>query len=109
MNTYFNEFRIKILKNSIKEHSKEFAVFELDESYFEARRIRGKMERGATGKTPVFWERAKRYGKSVRNCRSEFFKRDYDDCNARQDNGDTDEWSYGWFIVRMNLNVGKIT
>ncbi|MBQ3944829.1 MAG: hypothetical protein II670_04370 [Alphaproteobacteria bacterium] len=28
INAYFNEFRVKILENSIKEHSKEFAVFE---------------------------------------------------------------------------------
>ena len=28
--------------------------FELDESYFEAKRVRGKRGRGATGKTPVF-------------------------------------------------------
>ena len=54
INTYFNEFRVKILENSIKEHSKEFGVFELDESYFGARRIRGKRGRGAAGKTPVF-------------------------------------------------------
>ena len=59
INAYFNEFRVKILENSIKEHSKEFCVFEhnvfeLDESYFGARRIRGKRGRGAAGKTPVF-------------------------------------------------------
>ena len=34
INAYFNEFRAKILENSIKEHSKKFGVFELDESYF---------------------------------------------------------------------------
>ena len=28
INAYFNEFRVKTLENSIKEHSKEFAVFE---------------------------------------------------------------------------------
>ena len=28
INAYFNEFRVKILENSLKEHSKEFAVFE---------------------------------------------------------------------------------
>ena len=54
INAYFTEFRVKILENSIKEHNKEFGIFELDESYFGARRIRGKMGRGAAGKTPVF-------------------------------------------------------
>ena len=59
INVYFNEFRVKILENSIKEHSKEFGVFEhnvfeLDEIYFGSRRIRGKRRRGAAGKTPVF-------------------------------------------------------
>ena len=28
INAYFNEFRVKILENSLKEHSKEFGVFE---------------------------------------------------------------------------------
>ena len=32
----------------------EFGEFELDESYFGARRVRGKRGRGAAGKTPVF-------------------------------------------------------
>jgi transposase-like protein len=34
--------------------SKELGEFELDESYFGARRVRGKRGRGAVGKTPVF-------------------------------------------------------
>ena len=44
INAYFTEFRVKILEDSIKEHSKEFGIFELDESHFGARRIRGKGE-----------------------------------------------------------------
>ena len=28
INAYFNEFRVKILENFIKKHSKEFGVFE---------------------------------------------------------------------------------
>ena len=28
INAYFNEFRVKILENSTKEHSKEFGVLE---------------------------------------------------------------------------------
>ena len=54
INAYFKEFRIKILEDSIKKHNKEFGEFELDESYFGARRVRGKRGRGAAGKTPVF-------------------------------------------------------
>ena len=34
--------------------SADTGVFELDESYFGAKRVRGKRGRGATGKTPVF-------------------------------------------------------
>lgn len=54
VNRYYNEFRQKILEQSFEEHRKEFGEFELDESYFGARRIRGKRGRGAAGKTPVF-------------------------------------------------------
>jgi len=54
INAHFKEFRIKILEDSIKKHNKEFGEFELDESYFVARRVRGKRGRGAAGKTPVF-------------------------------------------------------
>ena len=34
--------------------SADTRVFELDESYFGAKRVRGKRGRGAAGKTPVF-------------------------------------------------------
>ena len=34
--------------------SADTGVFELDESYFGANRVRGKRGRGAAGKTPVF-------------------------------------------------------
>ena len=33
---------------------REVGEYELDESYFGARRVRGKPSRGAAGKTPVF-------------------------------------------------------
>ena len=36
------------------DHPAEMGEFELDESYFGARRVRGKKGRGAAGKTPVF-------------------------------------------------------
>ena len=40
INRSFNEFRVKISKSSITEHSKEFGVFKLDECYLEVCRIR---------------------------------------------------------------------
>jgi transposase-like protein len=46
----------------LKEHQQELGVFELDESYFGAKRVRGKRGRGAAGKTPEFGLR-KRGGK----------------------------------------------
>ena len=49
INAYYNEIREKILQHSLKEQEKE-----LGESYFGARRVRGKKGRGAAGKTPVF-------------------------------------------------------
>jgi transposase-like protein len=50
---YFNIFREKIALFSC-ESCRESGEFELDESYFGARRVRGKRGRGAAGKTPVF-------------------------------------------------------
>ena len=54
VNSYYNEFRRLILEHSLREREKELGEFELDESYFGARRVRGKRGRGAAGKTPVF-------------------------------------------------------
>ena len=54
INSYYNDFRRRIFEQSIKENGKETGVFELDESYFGAHRVRGKRGRGAAGKTPVF-------------------------------------------------------
>lgn len=54
INAYYNAFRRKILEQLLQESHSEFGEFELDESYFGARRIRGKRGRGAAGKTPVF-------------------------------------------------------
>ena len=84
INAYLNEFSVKILENSIKEHRKEFDVFELDESYFGARRIRRKRGRGADGKNPRFWL-SKMTQNSVRNSRSELLKRGSNACNSMQD------------------------
>lgn len=51
---YYFLFREKIMLFSIKETKALVVEFELDESYFGAKRIRGKRGRGAEGKTPVF-------------------------------------------------------
>ena len=42
------------MQYSLQEQKRELGEFELDESYFGARRIRGKRGRGAAGKAPVF-------------------------------------------------------
>lgn len=54
VNLYYNHFRELILQQSLKGNAQELGVFELDESYFGAKRVRGKRGRGAAGKTPVF-------------------------------------------------------
>ena len=40
--------------HSLFKDSKDIGEFEVDESYFGAKRVRGKRGRGAAGKTPVF-------------------------------------------------------
>ena len=67
---YFNIFREKIVHHSIEE-AKFSGEVELDESYFGARRVRGKRGRGAAGKTPVFGilkRSGKVYVTVVKNC-----------------------------------------
>jgi transposase len=57
INKYFASFRQDIFNDVLSktaENQKEFGEFELDESYFGAKRVRGKRGRGAAGKTPVF-------------------------------------------------------
>jgi transposase-like protein len=54
VNAYYQEIRNKILKRCMEESLVDGGEFELDESYFGAKRIRGKRGRGAAGKTPVF-------------------------------------------------------
>jgi transposase-like protein len=49
----FQKLRIYIYKNLL-ENKIDDGEFELDESYFGAKRVRGKRGRGAAGKTPVF-------------------------------------------------------
>ncbi|MDP2625075.1 MAG: IS1595 family transposase [Candidatus Peregrinibacteria bacterium] len=72
LDLYYGLFREAIMRHSIEEQSKQFnGEVEIDESYFGARRVRGKRGRGAAGKTPVFGI-LKREGKVfvaiVKNC-----------------------------------------
>ena len=74
MNRYFNIIRQKIFEETLKEIQKELGDFELDESYFGAKRVRGKRGRGAAGKTPVFGllkRGDKVFTKIVPNCSKE--------------------------------------
>jgi transposase len=54
INRYYGLFRERIARSSRRETDPFFGEVECDESYFGARRIRGKRGRGAAGKTPVF-------------------------------------------------------
>jgi len=53
INKVFDKIRKRICSLSANS-SKDSGEFELDESYFGAKRVRGKRGRGAAGKTPVF-------------------------------------------------------
>ncbi len=69
---FYNIFREKILLHEISDEYEYFSgEVEVDESYFWAKRVRGKRGRWAAGKTPVFWL-LKRDGKVfvriVENC-----------------------------------------
>ena len=70
INRIFTLIRKRIFDISQK-NTQEKGTFELDESYFGARRVRGKRGRGAAGKTPVFGL-LKRHGnvyvQIVKNC-----------------------------------------
>ena len=72
INAYYNEIREKILQHSLKEQEKELGEFELDESYFGARRVRGK--RGHGWKNAGFWA-AKKELESVCDGRSKLLSR----------------------------------
>ena len=68
---YYNEIREKILQYSLKEQAKELGEFELDESYFGAKRVCGKRGRGAGGEMKVFGMKKrgnKVYTQIVNNC-----------------------------------------
>lgn len=54
INSYYNLFRTLILQYLAKQKLDFSGEVELDESYFGAKRVRGKRGRGAAGKTSVF-------------------------------------------------------
>lgn len=74
INKIYDKIRQKIFLAHIRQEEKSFGEFELDESYFGAKRIRGKRGRGAAGKTPVFGllkRDGKIYVEIVKNCTKE--------------------------------------
>jgi len=74
VNRYYNLFREAIFRETLLLLEKELGVFEADESYFGARRVRVRRGRGAAGKTTVFGL-LRRNGKVlvslVKNCSKE--------------------------------------
>ena len=74
INKIFNEVRQHLFADNLNLSEKENGEFELDESYFGAKRIRGKRGRGTAGKTPVFGvlkKDGKVYVEIVKNCTRE--------------------------------------
>ena len=74
INNYFNEFRLRIFEHIQSARQKFSGEIELDESYFGAKRVRGKRGRGAAGKTPVFGIKKRDgevYVEIVENCSKE--------------------------------------
>jgi transposase-like protein len=74
INSYFTEMRKLIAAYCLRNANFDSGEFELDESYFRARRVRGKRGRGAAGKTPVFCvlkRGEKVFIKIVSNCSKE--------------------------------------
>lgn len=70
INKIFDKIRRRIFSLSAN-IEKDSGEFELDESYFGAKRVRGKRGRGAAGKTPVFGllkRDGKVYVEVVKNC-----------------------------------------
>lgn len=57
INAYYNAIREKILEHSFKEQERELGEFELDDSYFRARRVRGRRGRGVVGKPSLGWSK----------------------------------------------------
>jgi len=67
----FKLLRKRLASLALEETEKALGEFEVDESYFGAKRVRGKRGRGAAGKTPVFGllkRDGKVYTQIVKNC-----------------------------------------
>jgi len=73
INDLFYKLRLRIVALSVAD-TPELGELEVDESYFGARRVRGRRGRGAAGKTPVFGilkREGKVYVNIVKNCSRE--------------------------------------
>ena len=73
VNKYLTVIRLRILELSLLQSDPLVGQIEVDESYFGARRVRGKRGRGARGKTIVFGllkRGDKVYTEIVPNCKS---------------------------------------
>lgn len=74
INKIFTLIRLKIFEHTHNAKEKFSGLIELDESYFGAKRVRGKRGRGAAGKTPVFGllkREGEVYVEIVKNCSRE--------------------------------------
>ena len=90
VNSYYNDFRRKIMLAVLEETRSESGEFEVDESYFGAKRVRDKRGRGAAGKKISFRASKKRW-KSHRQNRSRLFERKFDAHNSRTSFGRLDD------------------
>ena len=74
INRIIKQLRIRISEECEKENIFKRGEIEMDESYFGARRVRGKKGRGAYGKTIVFGLKKRKgqvYTQVIRNCSKE--------------------------------------
>ena len=83
INAYFKELRIKISDDSIKKYNKGSLVFELDESYLDARKVNGKNQR-SSWESPCFLFVEEKW-KGIYNNRAELTQRVFDAYNSRED------------------------
>jgi transposase len=70
----YSRLRSRVVKMASRESEKFTGEVEIDESYFGARRVRGKRGRGASGKTPVVGllkRGGKVYTQIITNCKRE--------------------------------------
>ena len=84
-NAYYNEIREKILQYSLKKQAKELGEFELDESCFGVRRVRGK-KRVDSRQNAGFWAAKKKWESICDGC-SELFERRADAHCSRENPG----------------------